>query len=54
MKKEDISSLNQLIKNFENKEKELEENYEKRNSLSFNSTQKLLVEIQNKILKILE
>jgi len=52
IKKGDISVLNQLIKELENSYEKLKEAYEKKDSKTFNSMKKNIIQAQRKISEI--
>lgn len=54
MKKEDIPVLSQLVKTLEEIELKLKEAYDKKDAESFNSSKKLMLEIQKQISKVLK
>jgi len=53
IKKEDVSALNQIIKDLENFYEKLKEAYEKKDSGTFNIMKKKIIQAQRKISQIL-
>ncbi len=54
MRREDILFLNQLVKSLEEAERNLEDNYERRDYENFNKSKKIMMRIQEEISKIIK
>lgn len=54
MKKEDIPVLNQIMKSIEDNLANLEQSYTQKNFENFSRTKNLVIQFQNKILKIVK